>query len=241
MIEFGLGLAAGAFLGLLGGGGSVIAVPMLVYVLQFSAKAAIGTALAVVAVASVGGAYSQYRKGLVNVRLALIFGLAGATTSVAGALIARLLSDETQMYILALLMFVSAAAMIFQNKPRLYQRTDRLLPALTIAALVGLLTGIVGVGGGFVLVPALTLFLGLSAQTAIGTSLLIVAANSAAAAIAYFEYIPQEFSVFAFALGMCIACPMMGHIVKHLNETTLRRVFSALLLVIACFILIQEV
>ena len=239
--EFALGLTAGAFLGLLGGGGSVIAVPMLVYVLGLGTKSAIGTSLLVVAVASTVGSYSQYRAGLVDVRVATIFGFIGAITSLAGALVARSLPDVLQMYILAGLMFVSAAAMIFRTPQRHSMPANKLVPSLAAAACVGVLTGIVGVGGGFLLVPALTIMMGLALPAAIATSLVIVAANSTIAGLAYLPYVPRDLSILVFALGMSIACPLIGRVATRLNETTLRRVFSAVLVLLACFILIKKV
>lgn len=241
MIAFALGLLGGSFLGLLGGGGTVIAVPILVYLLGMSTKSAIATGLAVVAAASAVGAFVQYRESRINLPIALVFGVAGGLTSIGGAFIARYLADSTQMLLLALVMLVSAGVMMMR-KPVVerVQKTSMFL-ALSIASLVGLLTGVVGVGGGFLLVPALTLFMGLSTQEAIATSLAIVAANSTVAALAYVDYIPRDVSILAFALGMTVACAMMGRIVKQLNESVLRRVFSAVLLLLACFIVFGQV
>lgn len=239
--EFALGLVAGAFLGLLGGGGSVIAVPMLVYVLGLGTKSAIGTSLLVVAVASTVGSYTQYRAGLVDVRIATLFGLTGAITSLAGALIARSLPDVVQMYTLAGFMLVSAAAMLFRSHNQHSAPENKLVPSLAAAAFVGVLTGIVGVGGGFLLVPALTIVMGLALPAAIATSLVIVAANSTIAGLAYVPYVPRDLSLLVFALGMVIACPLIGRVTTRLNETILRRVFSVVLVLVALLIFIKEV
>lgn len=239
--EFALGLFAGAFLGLLGGGGSVIAVPMLVYVLGLGTKSAIGTSLLVVALASTVGSYTQYREGLVDIKIATIFGFTGAITSLAGALIARSLPDVVQMYILAGLMFASATAMIFRTRQPQPASANKLVPSLAAAAFVGVLTGIVGVGGGFLLVPALTIMMGLALPAAIATSLVIVAANSTIAGLAYLPFVPRDLSILFFALGMSIACPLIGRVTTRLNERLLRRVFSVLLVLLACFILFKEV
>lgn len=239
--EFAFGLIAGAFLGLLGGGGSAIAVPMLIYGLGLGTKSAIGTSLLVVAIASALGSYSQYKAGLVNVRIATIFGSVGAVTSFAGAVIARSLPDVLQMYILAGLMLVSAVAMLFRNRLQESTSGNKLLHALAAAAFVGVLTGIVGVGGGFLLVPALTIMMGLALPEAIATSLVVVAANSTIAALAYLSYVPKDWSILIFALGMSLACPLVGRLATQLNETTLRRVFSVVLVLLACFIFIKTV
>jgi len=197
-----LGFLIGVSLGALGGGGSILAVPVLVFVAGQKPGAATTTSLFVVGVASLIGAYGHWRSGRVRVGPGLVFGLVGIGGSLAGSALNRRLDGDVLLLAFAGLILVAAwritagcpsctrsgeANAINEAADGTVQTQPRTLAprrVLTIAAagtFVGFLTGLFGVGGGFVIVPALALVLGFTMPDAVGTSLLVIAVNSAVA------------------------------------------------------------
>jgi uncharacterized protein len=240
MNEFLIGAIAGILMGVLGGGGAVITVPLLSYAFGFTAKASIGAALLVVAIASGIGALNQFRYGLVNVKIAAIFGLAGAVGSVGGAWLANMLSDATQLLLFAAVTLLSAISMLRGSGNVTVPHTVALPLMIWLALSIGVLTGLIGVGGGFLLVPVMSLLIGLPTKEAVGTSLAVVAANSAVAAVGYSQYIPRTGTLVLFALGMAIACPLAARLASRIPEKTLRAVFGILLLLVSGLIVLKE-
>ena len=185
----GLGLLIGVLLGLLGGGASILAVPALVYGAGVPLAAAVPMPLLVVGVSSATALLPRLREGQVAWRIAGIFGVAGAAAAFAGAAVNRLLDPQVVLVGFAALMVTAAVGMLRQQVP---VGGDCALPSggvnwrgclpKTIGAglAVGFLTDLFGVGGGFLIIPALALLLGLPMTAAVGTSLLIVVVNSAA-------------------------------------------------------------
>ena len=169
----------GVSLGLLGGGGSILAVPLLVYVARLDVHVAIGTSLAIVGATSLGGALVHARAGRVDFRAALVFGVAGMIAAPLGAGASHAVAHRVLLLLFAALMIVvggpdapRAAAGRLAACPSL---PPRRLAILGAGFGVGALTGFLGVGGGFLIVPALTLLAGLPIHTAVGTSLLVIA------------------------------------------------------------------
>ena len=185
----GLGLLIGVLLGLLGGGASILAVPALVYGAGVPLAAAVPMPLLVVGVSSATALLPRLREGQVAWRIAGIFGVAGAAAAFAGAAVNRLLDPQVVLVGFAALMVTAAVRMLGEQVP---VGGDCALPSggvnwrgclpKTIGAglAVGFLTDLFGVGGGFLIIPALALLLGLPMTAAVGTSLLIVVVNSAA-------------------------------------------------------------
>jgi uncharacterized membrane protein YfcA len=170
----------GAALGLLGGGGSVLTVPIFVYVLGFSPKEAIAMSLAVVAATSAFGTVGYWRAGHVNVRIATVFGGVAMLGTLSGVRLARFIPGTTQMVIFGAVMLAAAVFMLRGRPPADEKRGEAVARpvASTVKVvpgglLVGLLTGIVGVGGGFLIVPALVL-MRMPLREAVGTSLLVI-------------------------------------------------------------------
>ncbi|MEO5579522.1 MAG: sulfite exporter TauE/SafE family protein, partial [Gemmatimonadaceae bacterium] len=166
MIILGFGLAAliGISLGLMGGGGSILTVPVLVYVLGFAAKPAIAMSLPVVGVTSLVGAVSHWRAGNVEVRTALYFGVIAMAGSYFGARVSSMMPGTIQLTVLSAVIIVAAASMMRSMKPRAMPagtETRRIRVPLwrttAVGLAIGALTGAVGIGGGFLIVPALVL------------------------------------------------------------------------------------
>jgi uncharacterized membrane protein YfcA len=241
-----LAVLVGLSLGMLGGGGSVLTVPIFVYAGGFAAKAAVAMSLPVVGITSLVGALVRARSGTLDLRVALIFGgvaMAGAYT---GARIGVLLTGDVQLGLLAVAMLAAAVAM--------FRRAARAEPGpeissgppdmrrLVIAALgVGLLTGVVGIGGGFLIVPALVLLMRVPMKQAIGTSLLVIAMNAAAGLLGYVGRVEMSWRYIAWFTLAAIAGIVAGtSLVRFVPTRALTRAFAVLLAVVALFVLVER-
>jgi uncharacterized membrane protein YfcA len=243
-----LGLLIGALVGVLGGGGSLLAVPALVYVAGQSPPQGVATSLLVVGITAVVALLPRLRAGQIAWRIAILFGLAGAATAFAGAAVNRLLPDDVVLALFAALM-VAAGVRMLQDKPNTGAAcsTDggrvnwrRCLPRTLAGGLVvGFFTGLLGVGGGFLIIPVLFV-LGVSMETAIGTSLLIAAVNSAAGFVAHAGDAPLDVPVtVAFTAAAVVAALAASRRGARLDTARLRRWFAYLVLVVAAVILVQ--
>ena len=241
-----LGGVIGIALGLLGGGGSILTVPIFVYVLHFAAKDAIAMSLAVVGLTSAVGVAGHWRAGNVNVRVGAIFGAVAMIGTYAGSRLAAFVSGPLQLAVFALVM-LGAAVFMFRGQDA--NRADDAhaqaplgLSMLVLSALgVGLLTGLVGVGGGFLIVPALVM-LNVPLGQAVGTSLAVIAVNCVVGFAGYLGHASIDWRAVALvAAGTApgIALGVMFH--RRVPQQVLRRGFSAFLLLMAVFILYQNV
>lgn len=192
-----LSVVAGVLLGLLGGGGSIVMVPILHYVLGMDAHGAVGTSLLVVGSASAVALGLYARAGQVHWRAGAWFGAAGMVGSYAAGRAAKLVPEAALLTLFGAMMLVTAVAMLRRrpgagDEPASFDAA-RAIPALRIAGiglLVGALTGLVGVGGGFLIVPALTLLAGLPMRLAVGTSLMVITLQALAAYAGYAVHAP---------------------------------------------------
>ncbi|HEY9712515.1 MAG TPA: sulfite exporter TauE/SafE family protein [Chroococcales cyanobacterium] len=238
------GLATGSLLGLLGGGGSIIAVPILVYLVGLDTKSAIGTSLVIVGVASWLSAWSHYRNQAVIVSTALIFGVTGSLGSFAGARLARFIPDTVQLALFATVMAVVAFLMLRHAKPADASVSDhpRATPSVVLACGfgAGILTGLIGVGGGFIIVPALTIFLRIPIKKAIGTSLLVIGINSTVGAISYASRLNLNGSVLPFAVGTVLAAPLAGRLAHYIPQEKLKFSFAISLLTLSAWMLTKQ-
>jgi len=242
-----LGLLIGASLGLLGGGGSILAVPIFVYVLGFSPKDAIAMSLGVVGVTSAVGVIGHWRAGNVNLRTGAVFGAVAMLGTWGGTRLAAFVSGATQLTIFAVVMLVAAGFMFrggrdrtTSSAPVVVAHEGRHLLVALEGLMVGLLTGLVGVGGGFLIVPALVL-LALPMREAVGTSLLIIAANCAVGFYGYLGHVHFTWSSMALVTAGTLPGIALGtYLHRFVSQATLRRGFAAFLLLVAGFILYQN-
>jgi len=243
-LSIALGLLTGGLLGLLGGGGSIIAVPIMVYILGLEAKAAIGTSLVIVGVASFLAAISHYRRDSVLIRTALLFGGAGAIGSYLGAIAGKNLSDSTQLILFALAMALIGALMLMQRQKLTEESAsterNKLAKILLAGCGAGALTGLLGVGGGFIIVPALTFVVGLSIREAVGTSLLVISMNSLVGAATYASFVRCGNTVLPFVAGTIAAAPIAGHFAHHVRQNQLKTGFAITLLALSGFMLAKQ-
>ncbi|HEY9732657.1 MAG TPA: sulfite exporter TauE/SafE family protein [Drouetiella sp.] len=238
-----LGLTTGGLLGLLGGGGSIVAVPIMVYVLGVEAKAAIGTSLLIIGVASLLAAIGHYRKDSVLLRTALLFGGAGAAGSYAGAQIGKLLSDRVQLILFACIMAVIGVLMVKHRRTSGERKTvnkNKLAKTLISGCAAGTLTGLLGVGGGFIIVPALTFVVGLNIKEAVGTSLVIIGMNSLVGAATYASSVQWGNTMLPFVAGTIAAAPVAGHFSHHVSQNVLKTAFGITLLALSGFMLAKQ-
>ena len=241
-------LVVGLSLGLTGSGGSILAVPVLRYILGHPEKLAIAESLGIVAGIAAAGAIPYARQKLVIWPAVLFFGIPGMAGTYFGAWLSHFVSGTLQLLVFGGVMLVAA---FFMWRPRREAAIDErpaprplLLTPPGVGA--GVLTGFVGVGGGFMIVPALVLLGGIPMRLAVGTSLVIIALQAATgfAKHGYAMHVQQQ-SLDWTVIGVFIVVGVFGTLIgKRLNAANdphaLRRGFAVLLVVIAVFILISE-
>lgn len=259
-IGHGLAIAIGLSLGLLGGGGSVLALPVLVYVMGIETKVAIPMTLVIVGSVSLLAVIPQWRRGYVNLRLALIFGSATMIGAYLGARLAALpwITDTVQLLLFAVAMMVAAILMIRRQQrppvPELLPPESSLESQLytppvckycwlwlpTEGLGVGILTGLVGVGGGFAIVPALVLLGKIPMRQAIGTSLLIIAANSVAAVWGYLGTVSLDPRLtLTLTLAAASGSVIGSYLSHHISAKRLQQGFGYFLIGIAAFVILK--
>jgi len=245
LVGYGLAALVGLALGLLGGGGSVLTVPILVYALGFAPKTAIAMSLPIVGAISLVGGIHHWRAGNVRLASTFAFGVAAMAGAFAGARLGALLSGATQLVILAAVMFAGAASMfrggaVAGLEPRTGPRGTMAL-LLAAGAGVGVLAGLVGIGGGFLIVPALVLLAGLPMKQAVGTSLVVIAMNSAAGTLGHLGRVSLPWSFMAGFAAVATAGVLTGAaLVKLLPHHRLQRAFAGFLMAVGLFILYQN-
>lgn len=239
-----LAAGIGASLGLLGGGGSILAVPLLVYVAGLPAKEAIATSLLVVGATSAVGLVPHARAGRVRWRTGLVFGFAGMTGAYAGGRVAAYLPGDVLLIGFALVMLATAVAMIRGRRGQPDRVVPHELPVLRVIVdgiVVGLVTGLVGAGGGFLVVPALALLGGLPMPVAVGTSLLVIAMKSFAGLAGYLSSVPIPWGLAAAVTVAAIAGSFLGgRLAGRIHEDVLRKSFGWLVAVMGVLVLAQH-
>lgn len=241
------GMVIGLMLGLMGGGGSILTVPLLVYVVGLDAKVAIATSLLVVGLASLGALLPHSRAGHVHWRTGFVFGLAAMAGAYSGGWVARFVPDTLLLLLFAGIMVASGLAMI-RRRPVLpgSELTAARVPrtwAWIIAdgCVVGIVTGLIGAGGGFLVVPALALLGGLPMHAAIGTSLLVIALKSFAGLAGYITHVPVDCTAAAIVGALAITGTMLGsRLARVLSGAQLRAGFGFFVLFVAAVLFAIE-
>lgn len=241
-------LAVGLVLGLLGSGGSILTVPVLVYLAGEPSKLAVAESLGAVAIISTVGAVPFAWRRQVDGRSVLLFGVPGMGGAYGGAALSSFIPGPVQLALFAAVML--AAAVLMLRPPG---RSARAAPgahawwkvALEGAA-VGMLSGLVGVGGGFLIVPALVLLVGLPMRLAVGTSLCIIAIQSISGFAKHLDVVAdaglaiQWWLVLVFGAVGVVGSLIGGRVGQHIEQARLRQLFAVFLLVLGTAILWQN-
>ncbi|MFY8190894.1 MAG: sulfite exporter TauE/SafE family protein [Bacteroidia bacterium] len=249
----------GISLGLIGGGGSILTVPVLVYLLGVNAVEATAYSLFIVGSTALVGAYPKYKQGLVNVKTAIIFGIPSIIAvfltrkllvpaiptelfSVGGLLITK---SILMMLLFAVLMVFASVSMIKDQKVgSAKNNADQKFnyPMIVLeGAVVGMLTGLVGAGGGFLIIPALVLFTGLPMKEAVGTSLLIIAAKSLIGFTGDLGHFEMNWSLLIIVSSIAIAGIFLGNYLSlKIDGAKLKKGFGWFVLVMGVYIIIKE-
>lgn len=238
-----LALLAGVALGLLGGGGSILTVPIFLYVLDLEPKAAIGTSLAVVGVTSLFSIVLRARSGTVLWKGGLLFGVFGAAGAWVGGRLGAQIPSPVLLGAFGTMVMATALAMLRPRRGSSPTATGiRWLRMALAGGGVGVLTGLVGAGGGFLIVPALVLFGGFSMQTAVGTSLLVIAMNSFTGLLSVSQAGTRVDLALAGAMSLLsVAGSLLGsRLGKSMDPRGLRRAFALFVLGLGAFILTSE-
>ncbi|MFI6131233.1 sulfite exporter TauE/SafE family protein [Micromonospora sp. NPDC051141] len=234
----------GVSLGLLGGGGSILAVPLLVYVAGLPTKEAIATSLLVVGATSAVGVLPHARAHRVRWRTGLIFGVAGMTGAYAGGRLAGFVPASVLLTAFALMMLATAAAMIRGRRPVGGRPTPPELPTLRVildGVVVGLVTGLVGAGGGFLVVPALALLGGLPMPVAVGTSLVVIAMKSFAGLAGYLSGVRIDWALaVAVTVAAIVGSLLGGRLAGRIPEHVLRLSFGWFVVAMGGFVLARQ-
>jgi hypothetical protein len=243
LLALALGTLIGLSLGLLGGGGSILAVPVLVYVARVDVHAAIGMSLAVVGTTALVGGLVHVRAGRVDLRAAALFGGFGMLGAPLGALATQAVAPRVLLLLFAALMLAVGGLMLRGRDGGGHGARRPHRVAVPSAGLgVGLLTGFLGVGGGFLVVPALTLLAGLPIHAAVGTSLLVIAANSAAGILGHLGQGEMPLGLTAaFTAAAALGALAGVRLASGLDPARLRRAFAVFVILVGLFLLARNV
>ncbi|QGN24315.1 sulfite exporter TauE/SafE family protein [Elizabethkingia anophelis] len=249
----------GIALGLIGGGGSILTVPVLVYLFRIDAVLATAYSLFIVGTTSVVGSFSYFKKGLVNIRTAVVFGIPSIiSVFLTRAYVVPAIPQEIfsignftvtksilLMLLFAVLMIFASYSMIKKDKrtcDETSQKQQFNYPLILVeGTVVGILTGLVGAGGGFLIIPALVVLSKLPMKEAVGTSLVIIAAKSL---IGFFGENGDTVIDWIF-LSKVIAFALIGIFIgmalsKSINGAKLKPAFGWFVLVMGIYIIIKE-
>lgn len=247
LLALALSLLIGLSLGLLGGGGSILTVPILVYALGLDAKSAIATSLFVVGVTSIAAVVPHARAGRVRWRTGVIFGAAGMAGAYGAGLVAHFIPATILLVAFAVMMLVTAVAMMRggRSAPEAAASAEpKELPVAKVLGeglVVGAVTGLVGAGGGFLVVPALVLLGGVPMSTAVGTSLVVIAMKSFAGFAGYLGHVDVDWAL----AGLVSASAVVGSIgggklAGRVPQETLRRGFGWFVVAMGTFMMARQ-
>lgn len=239
-----LAVLIGVTLGLLGGGGSILAVPLLVYVAGMDSKEAIAASLLVVGVTSLAALVPHARAGRVRWRTGLVFGGAAMAGAYLGGRLAEFIPGTVLLVAFSVMMLATAVAMIRGRRPMATADTEgrmRVGLVLLEGGVVGLVTGMVGAGGGFLVVPALVLLGGLPMGVAVGTSLLVIAMKSFAGLAGYLASVQIDWTLAVAVTAAAVVGSLVGGtLTGRIPADVLRRGFGWFVVAMGALVLSQQ-
>jgi uncharacterized membrane protein YfcA len=242
LLQLTLGFGIGLSLGLLGGGGSILTVPALVYLVGQSPQSAVTTSLAIVGANSLMGASLHHAQGTLNWKVALAFGGAGMGVAYLSAGLSKYFSASALLVAFAILMLVVGGLLTARRTPATRatnQRAARGWPVVIASgAGVGFLTGLLGVGGGFLIVPALVLLVNVPMAEAVGTSLAVIAMNSLAGFMGHVGDGTFNLALTLIFTITGLAGTLVGaRLAKRLSASRLQTAFAVFIIGLALFLI----
>jgi len=227
---------------MLGGGGAILAVPMLVYIAKLDPKSAIATSLFCVGVTSAGGALVHARSGNVRFRTGAFVGGAAMLGAFGGARLAHFVTGDVLLVVFGVLMVASAIALLARRPVEDAKQTNVALGrAILIGLAVGTCSGFVGAGGGFLLVPALAIFGGLTLREAIGTSLFIIALQAFAGFAGHVSDVKLDVPLMLIVTsGAAIGSFIGASLGKRIQPSSLRQTFAWLVIAMGVFVFFEQ-
>jgi uncharacterized membrane protein YfcA len=239
----GFGTLIGFSLGALGAGGSILTVPILVYAMGVPVQGATGTSLAIVGLNALTGALDHLRRGRALLRTGIAFGVSGVLGAFAGVWLNHQLRGELVMLFFSLLMIAAAVSMLRRRSggtsvASFEERCEMIGCArlVLVGIGVGFLTGFFGVGGGFLIVPALVLLLGLPMPLAVGTSLVAISLNALWGLLGNLQFGTFDLMLTTlFAVGGVVGVLTGGKLAGRLPDRTLRAAFAVLVVGLASY------
>lgn len=243
MLGYFLATLIGLSLGLLGGGGSILTVPILVYAMGMDAKLSIALSLAIVAVTSLIGVWGHYKNKNVDIKISAVFAPVAMLGTFIGAKLSAFISGQTQLILFAIIMLLASYFMLRPAKVQEQKQHDKMnIPLIALEGIVvGIITGLVGVGGGFLIVPALVLLGGIDMKKAVGTSLLIISLKSFSGFAGYVTMIDIPWVFLAkFILFSGVGILIGSYLVKFIPQDKLKKAFAIFLIVMGIFILYKN-
>lgn len=238
-----LSAVIGLSLGLIGGGGSILTVPILVYLLGVGPHEAVGMSLAVVGATSLLGSYLHWRSDNVEISTGLLFGVAGIVGALLGSPLTKMVSADALLLVFGILMLVVASMMIWRRKHAISDAAHKPHPVQGIFAGlgVGVLTGFLGVGGGFLIVPALVFFGGLAMKKAVGTSLFVIFLNCVAGLVGHLSQDIFDWWITSVVLALAVGGAIVGTILsRRIAAQRLQSMFAVLVLGVAAFLVVKN-
>jgi uncharacterized membrane protein YfcA len=231
----------GLSLGLLGSGGSIITLPVLVYVAGVPTHQAVGMSLVIVGGTSIAGTLLNARRGSFHWPAGAFFAVSGMAGALAGAKFTHLVSAPVLLLLFGVLMLAAGVRMLRRNEAGLRPQPCRWWRCLGAGLMVGMLTGFLGVGGGFLILPALVLFAGLEMKPAIGTSLAVIAVNCLGGFIGQLRYLDFNWPLTLGFLAAAVAGMFAGTaLAGRLSTSTLRRGFAWCVLLLGAVLTAQN-
>jgi uncharacterized membrane protein YfcA len=235
-----LSLVIGVVLGMLGGGGAILTLPMLVYLVGVEPKPAIATSLFVVGATSLVGTAVHARAGSVRWRIGGIFGLAAMAGAFAGGRLARFVPGSVLLVVFAVVMAVTGVAML-RGRKAVRAGELRLARAVALGASVGVVSGLVGAGGGFMIVPALTLFGGLGMREGVGTSLFVITLQSIAGFAGHVGGVHLDWTLVLAITGAAVVGSIIGaSLARRMSPSRLRQGFAWLVVAMGAFMFVKQ-
>lgn len=243
LVVLSLSVLIGVSLGMLGGGGSILSVPILTYVADLEPSAAIASSLFIVGVTSATGALSHARAGRVRWRTGILFGAAGMVGAFVGGRLSAYIPGRVLMIVFGFMMAGTAIAMIRKRTTIRAPLVGDLpvLKVLGVGVLVGVVTGTIGAGGGFVVVPALVLLGGVGMEVAVGTSLVVITMSSLAGFAGHLGEVDLDWPLTLAVTAAAVAGSLLGgRLVGRIPPAALRRGFGIFLIAMAVLVLATE-